>query len=156
EFAAIHNDLALAEMLLVRGEDVNGRDRWGNTPLYCAGNTEMIRWLLNHHADINVKGNQGNTALMPPAQAWLPNLRLLLARGGDPNVRNAFGQRALIWACQFQGDYPARTGVVAELLQHGAEVNARDRRGRTALWWARSVKANASTMERLQRAGARE
>lgn len=50
----------------VNKEEINKADKDGYTPLMDAskkGHIEKIRWLLEHGADVNIKDNEGKTAL---------------------------------------------------------------------------------------------
>lgn len=58
-------------------------------------------------------------------------VREFLGRGVDPESRDRNNLTALIWAGR-KGHIP----VAAELLAHGASINAGDNRGRTALYHA--------------------
>ena len=52
--------------LLKYNVDVNAQDTLGRTALHTAsyGNHEIVKDLLNHHADTNIQKYDGSTALM--------------------------------------------------------------------------------------------
>ena len=92
------------------------------------GNQQAFRRWLRAEAKIgNRKGPGGTTPLM---QAVLygdaESVRLLLAKGADPNLRNEAGATALMWAVNDL----EKTRL---LLAHGADVNAHSNDGRTPL-----------------------
>jgi len=87
---AIQNGSAeLARLLLDNGADPNLACENGETPLMTAarlGQVDVMRMLLDHGAEVNAReGKFGQTALM-----WAAGnpeaVRLLLGRGGDPQV----------------------------------------------------------------------
>src|SRR5207244_13497559 len=54
--AAQSGDIALMEQLAARGSDIDFKDSFERTPLMYAtqqNQLAMVRWLLDHHADIN-------------------------------------------------------------------------------------------------------
>lgn len=71
-----------------------------------------------------------------------------LAKGADPDAKDANGGPALIWAVA-----RGKADVVALLIAHGADVNAADADGTRALDLARKRDERA-LIELLQRAGA--
>ena len=125
-----------------------------------------VRALLQQHADVNVRGADGSTALFWAAQNDdLETARMLINAGADVNAANRYGVSPLALAC-VNGSVPmaeallnasanpnsatpqgetvlmtaARTGVpalIAALISRGADVNAKETtRGQTALMWA--------------------
>jgi hypothetical protein len=118
---------------------VNAKDEaHGYTPLMLAsaeGRLEVVRWLLDHGADINERDNGGRTALsMASFKDRAPVVTLLLEGGGDPAISGPGGWTPLIVASN-QGHLE----VVRVLLGHPsarATMNHRDEVGRTALWLA--------------------
>jgi len=95
-----------------------------------------LELLLVKGADVNVRDDQGNAALLYAARflvggwqrrdAWA-----MLQKGADVNAANQLGETALILAATQYEEDAARL-----LLEKGAEVNARTKTGRTALMQA--------------------
>ena len=76
---------------------------------------------------INQRGPFGSTPLMYAVlYGDEADVKMLLDKGADPNIRNDANASALMWAA---GDPPKATLLVA----HGADVNARSDAGRTPL-----------------------
>src|SRR6266853_2609609 len=127
---------------------------------------QQLRALLNGHSDVNVRSEDGSTALLWAAH-WndLRTAELLVRAGADANAANDFRMTPLSRACtngsaEFvdlllkaranpdtpigTGETPlmtcARTGSVGAvrmLLVHGADVNAKEpTQNQTALMWA--------------------
>lgn len=127
---------------------------------------QQIRTLLNQHIDVNVRSEDGSTALLWAAH-WndLQTADLLIRAGADANTANDFKMTPLSQACTnasgamvdlllqaganantpiATGETPlmtcARTGnqdAVAMLLVHGADVNGKEpSSNQTALMWA--------------------
>lgn len=100
--AAHEGDADRVKRLLDAGQDVNRRDRDGETALHFAvraGRAEMVKFLLDNNADINAQGiHCGMPIHYAAALGEREILELLLARGVDVNVRHAHNDRALHWA----------------------------------------------------------
>ena len=67
-FAAENYDLRSAAAMLTNGGNPNWPDKYGNTPLWKAtfnarGNYEMVKLLMDHHADPGIKNNAGRSSL---------------------------------------------------------------------------------------------
>lgn len=86
------------------------------------GDTAQLKVLLDKPGvDINVKDEEGNTALILAANFGdVQSTRLLLAHGAAVNVKNSVGNTALHRACTHSDT------LVRLLLEHGADVNAQN------------------------------
>jgi ankyrin repeat protein len=111
------------------------------------GQTDTVRVLLEHGADVNGKQSKRlpSTPLDQAAHTGtvaLESMKLLIAKGADVNARNAYGATPLFNAIYqnnliFPQDGPKREeNGVSLLLDHGADVNARDNHGLTPLLFA--------------------
>jgi len=135
QWAAYHDDLELANVLIAAGANPKLANREGATAMQLAslrGSAAMIDRLLKAGADVNERGVQGETPLMFAARNGnLQALDLLLKRGADINAKETLrGTTALMWAVE-QGHVDA----VKLFIQHGADVgvaSSPDSKGGTA------------------------
>lgn len=106
-YAALHGDIELIRLLLKRGAQVN---MGGWTPMHYAavsGRTDVLALLLEHHAYIDAPSANGTTPLMMAArEGRMAAVKLLVAEGADPSLRNEAGLGA--------PEYLARRGDAAE------------------------------------------
>lgn len=96
--AAMYNDLATAEELILAGVDLDQRNEYGHTPLIIAanyGHEQMARLLVSEGADVTVQGEDGGTALLAAASNSQPLVELLLDHGADIDARMADGTGVL-------------------------------------------------------------
>lgn len=83
---------------------------------------EIVRFLLEHHADTNITDNRGDTALMHwlnDDRATLNITKLLLSHGTNPNIPNLRGHTPLLIAVD-----KGHSGSIKLLLKRGANPNA--------------------------------
>jgi ankyrin repeat protein len=103
--AAARGSVAMAELLLAAGAEINVKDAGGSTPLHNAtksGNPEMVQWLLLNKADASARDSAGRTPMHTAAFGGNPDvIRLLLSRGADPGVTNQDGVTPLDIAKSF-------------------------------------------------------
>jgi ankyrin repeat protein len=152
-WAAYRNDVEMADILLSAGADVNAANEYGATALYAAAastDSVMTEKLLAARADPNARLLSGETPLMEAARRGnLAIVRLMLAGGADPDAQEAnAGQNALMWAISER-----HSKVTAELVRHGANVNARSKNGFAAISFA-AQQGDADSIGTLLEAGA--
>jgi ankyrin repeat protein len=75
------------------------------------GNLEEIKQLIAKGVDVNVKDNEGWTALMDAAgKGHVACVRMLLDAGADVNAKTDYGYTAMYWATGY-----GRVNVIHEL-----------------------------------------
>ncbi|OGR02808.1 MAG: hypothetical protein A2511_03120 [Deltaproteobacteria bacterium RIFOXYD12_FULL_50_9] len=121
--AASKDDINIAKMLLDKGANINARTlQLGNTALMRATETnhkEMVQYLIDRKADVNIADNSGCTALGKAAQLGHHEIfKMLLRCNAEPNVVSKSGNTPLKEAA-IQG---WKDNVVA-LLNAGADPN---------------------------------
>ena len=134
-WAAHHDDLETAKLLVTAKSDVKAINRYGVTPLSMActnGNEAIVRLLLEAGADPNARLRGDETPLMTAARTGkLGPVTALLARGAEVNAKERRGQTALMWAAA-----EGHAEVVGALLQAGAEFRTPLPSGFTPLFFA--------------------
>ena len=133
--AAAQNQTETVERRLRNGENPNGLDTAGRSPLgYAAlyGNTDMTKALLAGGARPDFRDKFGNTALHWAAtNGQTEVLRLLLAAKAPIDVPNKQGVTPLMMAADGN-----KVEAVRALLQAGADPGKEDFAGRDAVGWA--------------------
>ncbi|MDA7520662.1 ankyrin repeat domain-containing protein [bacterium] len=108
---------------LAAGTDVDARDEGGVPLRYAAetGHKEIAELLIANGADVNAKGELGETPLHDAAQAGQKEIiELLIAKGADVNAKGGVGQTPLHYAA---GE--GRKEIAELLIAKGADVNAK-------------------------------
>lgn len=151
-WAAYHDDLDTATLLVRAGADVKAANRYGVTPLPLActnGNAELVELLLAAGADPNTTQRGGETALMTAARTGkLAPVQALLARGAEVNAKERKGQTALMWAAA-----DGHAEVVQALIDAGADFRTSLASGFTPLLFA-SREGRSEVVQVLLLAGA--
>ncbi|KAI1635964.1 hypothetical protein F4809DRAFT_641949 [Biscogniauxia mediterranea] len=100
------------------------------------GKLSIVRLLLEHGADVNVKRESESPALVKAAEGGHATIvSELLEHGADPNARSRTGQTALFSACM-----RGHNKTVQVLLGKGANIEALDKEGRSPLLFLASEK----------------
>ncbi|CAH0390695.1 unnamed protein product [Bemisia tabaci] len=137
--AAANGDAQKCEdAIMISEADVNGIFS-GHTALQAAsrnGHIDVIKILLNHHADVEMEDKDGDRAVHHAAFGDEPGVVELLANAGaDLNARNKRRQTALHIAVN-----KGHAGVVRILLDRGCHPSLQDSEGDTPLHDAISKK----------------
>ncbi|OBS24206.1 hypothetical protein FPOA_04753 [Fusarium poae] len=113
-------------------------------------NTELVRELISHGADVNLPAEDGWTCLNLAAGNFDPEtLHVLLRNGADVSaIAGTYGRTALHWAASL-GDLPA----VQSLISHGSDVDAKTTQGSCPLHLA-ADNGNVEVIQALLDAGA--
>ncbi len=121
-WAAMNEDVKMAEMLLYAGANVKAMTRLGAyTPLLLAsktGNAVIVEMLLRASADANATTTVGTTPLMLAAVSGSPDaVEVLLEHDVDVNATEVKGRTALMFAAVND-----RSSVIDALMKHGADA----------------------------------
>ncbi|MCI0448116.1 ankyrin repeat domain-containing protein, partial [bacterium] len=148
--AAKNNDLKKMEDLIKQGANVNSADDKGRTPLMYAaqaGSQQAIEKLVkNHHADVNARDVNDQTALMKSAiMGKNDGVRFLLDNKAKIDAYDKFGRTALTYSARQN-----HTEVLKTLLHKNADPNIRDEDGRSPLMEA-AAKGNPESVKELIR-----
>ena len=151
QYAAFHNSVEAAKLLLDAHCDLDFIDDWGMTALhYAAGEVliegvDVVKCLLDAHCNLKLKDYKGMTALHHAAcqvaeygtdvggygtdvGGYGANVvRLLLDAHCDLNLKAENGRTALHFAA-----YSFALDILELLLDRGADASAKDKSGRTA------------------------
>ncbi|MBD0391595.1 ankyrin repeat domain-containing protein [Wolbachia endosymbiont of Pentalonia nigronervosa] len=137
-FAAGFGHIEAVEFLLAAGADIDAKNKYDETPLYCASrdhrdyqghHMEVTKILLNNGADAKVVSKFGYTPLHWWARrGHIDIIRDLLAAGVGVNVANDYGDTALHWAAK-----RSYRGVVMILLVAGADPSLMNKYSQTPI-----------------------
>ena len=112
EEAARTGDVASARALLESGNDINARDRYGQTALMLAahrGHAAMVDLLIEHGADLDVTAKYSLSALMLAVIAGHAEIARMLVRAGAD--RGLQGSGAPGFADKTAYDFAAARGM---------------------------------------------
>jgi ankyrin repeat protein len=152
--ASFRGNIAVVEMLLAAGADVNSADRSGFTPLIGAaqfGHATLIPILVEAGADLealSITDNQKAALHFAAKNGHAAVVEALLNAGADVNVLVKSTHSTALMNAAYQG----HMDVVKILLEHGADTTVLDDGGRTASYWAdtRGFKEIAQLIEKTK------
>ena len=139
--AAIEGNTNLADKLLGHDAEINFRDKDGKTPLFYAKDHEMLKWLLEKGASVDILDNEGRTVLHEfTLKNDLKSIIELLNRDADPNCLDSSNKSPILYA--------NNNAIRRRLLEAGANPNVRTSTGGTLLHIA-TQKGNEEVMRTL-------
>ncbi len=164
----IRDRLAIAELLVASGADVNAQNNEHAPALTLAVNNNspaMVKLILAHRPKVDVIDKDGCTPLQRAVQQQRPDIAgMLLEAGADPDVK--YPQSAGSWVGYGALEASVQLGnepLVQALLAHKANPNAQDSSGRTPLSEAKRLESDPAhpqvmgeIVELLRNAGANE
>lgn len=146
------SSVAVADILLAAGADINGESLGGQTALTracCDGNVEMARYAIAAGANLNHQTQHFQNPLLLACHHNSADVAaLLLEKGAEVKRENAMNMTPLVTACRV-----GATETVQVLLDHGVDKNAMARSGLTPLMEATQF-GRVDVVEALLRAGA--
>jgi len=131
---------AVIQDLIAQGANITTQmDKTGETPLHLAARyarADAAKKLLDAKAEANAPDNTGRTPLHAAVAADAQGVFQILLRHRATNLdaKTYDGTTPLILAARL-----AIEGIVEELIQSDADINASDENGKSALHWAASV-----------------
>ncbi len=134
--AAYEGDLEKVKKIIDRNPNqINVQDASGYTPLHLAsgkGHIEIVEFLLNHGADIELEIFNRDTPLLVAARyarhGQYETIKTLLEHGAKVNHKDKHDRAALHDAAMYSGKE-----VINLLISYGADINARDEHQSTPL-----------------------
>jgi len=168
-YAVIKGDIKQVRKRLEEGYSPNGKsgyeEKWDDSILSYAClytkievTNDIIKLLINYGADVNAKGENGETPLLQTinrfanlySYEWhgyeneesylVKTIKLLTDYGADVNGADDEGRTSLMLLglkCdEFTTYYQYHCDIATLLIEKGADVNARDKKGRTPLMYA--------------------
>ena len=127
--AVMWNRIPMVRYLLSKPElksRLNAKDE--SCLLFLAQSPEMVRFLINHGADLEARDKDGQTPLMrTSSSSWNPpeNTLVMLKHGADATAQDNNGNTALMYA--------ADGATVDILMRYGADIRIKNNQGQTAL-----------------------
>ncbi|CAG0899822.1 unnamed protein product [Cyprideis torosa] len=118
-----------AEFLIVKGAEVNVKDRRGKTPLFVATEENLhsvVEVLVAHGAEPNIANEDERSPLHNATSA--ETAELLIVKGAEVNAKDKDGRTPL-----FEATEKNRHSVVKILLGHGADPNITPKDGHSPL-----------------------
>ena len=122
-------------LLLEAGADIHARDKFLQTPLFCA-NASATKSLIKARADVHARSGAGRTPLWDCKEG--EKAALLLRHGADPLEEDDYGRTPFEWAIQ-----RGRLDVARQMWHYTKDRHTRASMKQTGLELARQAKQTA-------------
>ena len=128
-------DVKHGKALIERGEDVDSRDNYGNTPLLLVTKprvhdaSKLLPWQTHDQAGRDRQRQREER----DRREQLAFMKMLLEHGADPNAKNSDGNTALIHVAVFGHPSKHAIALLTLLLGHRADINQQNDEGLNAL-----------------------
>jgi ankyrin repeat protein len=152
-YAAAAGSLDAMKFLIGKGADVNTQNEFGSTALiWSTTDLAKVKLLLDHGANVNAASKRGRSALFLAAMTdrSADTVRLLLAKGADPKIRDSFKNTVLIAAAAGND-----IETIRMIIDAGVDVNAANALGLTPLILSAGNNGNLRAVKLLLARGAR-
>ncbi|KAG4083869.1 ankyrin [Neocallimastix lanati (nom. inval.)] len=104
----------------------------GNETMVKSGNENIVKYLVEHEADINKETDNGQTPLFDACRKENENIvKYLVEHGADINKETNNGKTPLFYACRKENE-----NIVKYLVEHEADINKETDNGETPLFYA--------------------
>ena len=152
DFTAVYNNSPDINEIMTQNPDINARDEEGKTLLMreCEQgcNSETVKAILQAKADVNIRDNNDQSALMLAAKNCSPQtIKILIDTGADIKALGQDKKNLLMYSCQ------NTDANVADMFMRNFDINAKDKSNWTALMYA-AQDSSAETVKHLINAGA--
>lgn len=139
--AVIQKDTAKTEQLLKSGVDINTQHpTTGTTVLMIASSyyyyDDLVKYLISKGANVNLKDNEGKTALLWASNNSLPNAKILVNYGAKVNEAADDGMTPFLQSTLGVSSGKVPIDMCELLRKNGANVNAALTRKNSSGWTA--------------------
>ena len=160
--AVINKDTVKINQLLQSGVDINTQHPTSGTTVLMIASSyyyydEMVAYLIRKGADVNLRDNEGKTALLWAASNSLPNAKILVEHGAKVNIAANDGMTPFLQATLGVSSGKVPIELCELLRKNGADVNAALTRNNASGWTALHyavVNNNANLVKFLIKHGA--
>jgi ankyrin repeat protein len=137
--AVIKKDTVKIEQLLLSGVDINTQDKTSGTTVLMIASSyyyydNIVEFLISNGAGVNLKDNEGKTALLWASSNSYPNAKILVANSARVNEAANDGMTPFLEASLGVSSGKVTIEMLDLLRKNGANINAALQR-KSAMGW---------------------